>query len=73
MHRAAVLTLHKKMPYDPLRDLTPITLITVVPAVVAVLPSLPARNVKELVALARAKPGAMTYSSSGNGGTAHPQ
>ena len=63
--------LYRKMPYDPLRDLTPITLITVVPAVVSVLPSLPAKTVKEMIALARAKPGAMTYSSSGNGGTAH--
>ncbi len=63
--------LHKKMPYDPLRDLTPVTIITLVPAVVTVLPSLPAKTVKELLALARAKPGAMTFSSSGNGGTAH--
>ena len=62
--------LHKKMPYEPLRDLTPITLIAVVPAVISVLPSLPAKTVKEMLALARAKPGAMTYSSSGNGGTA---
>lgn len=63
--------LYKKMPYNPLRDLTPVTIITVVPAVVAVLPTLPAKTVKELLALARAKPGAMTFSSSGNGGTAH--
>jgi len=63
--------LYKKMPYDPLRDLTPITLIAVVPAVISVLPSLPAKTVKEMLALARATPGAMTYSSSGNGGTAH--
>ena len=63
--------LHKKMPYDPLRDLTPITIITVVPAVIAVLPSLPAKTVKELIALARSKPGEVTYASSGNGGTAH--
>ena len=63
--------LYKKMPYDPLRDLTPITLIAVVPAVISILPSLPAKTVREMIALARAKPGAMTYSSSGNGGTAH--
>ncbi len=64
-------SLMKKMPYDPLRDLTPITLVSIVPAVVAVHPSVPAKSMKELVALARSKPGQMTYSSSGNGGTAH--
>jgi len=64
-------SLHKKMPYDPLRDLTPITLISIVPAVVAVHPSVPAKSIKELVALARARPGQITYSSSGSGGTAH--
>jgi tripartite-type tricarboxylate transporter receptor subunit TctC len=63
--------LYKKMPYDPIRDLTPITIITVVPAVMSVLPSLPAKSIRELIALARAKPGGMVYSSSGNGGTAH--
>ena len=64
-------SLMKKMPYDPLRDLTPITLVSIVPAVVAVHPSVPAKSMKELVALARSKPGQMTYSSFGNGGTAH--
>ncbi len=64
-------SLMKKMPYDPLRDLTPITLVSIVPAVVAVHPSVPAKSIKELVALAKTKPGQMTYSSSGNGGTAH--
>ena len=64
-------SLMKKMPYDPLRDLTPITLVSIVPAVVTVHPSVPAKSMKELVALAKSKPGQMTYSSSGNGGTAH--
>ncbi len=64
-------SLLKKMPYDPLRDLTPITLVSIVPAVLAVHPSVPAKSVKDLVALAKARPGQMTYSSSGNGGTAH--
>jgi tripartite-type tricarboxylate transporter receptor subunit TctC len=61
----------KKMPYEPLRDLTPITLVSIVPAVIAVHPSVPARDMKSLLALARARPGQITYSSSGNGGTAH--
>ena len=63
--------LNKKMPYDPIRDLAPVTLITVVPAVVTVHPSLPVRSVRQLIDLARARPGELTYSSSGNGGTGH--
>jgi tripartite-type tricarboxylate transporter receptor subunit TctC len=63
--------LHKKLGYDPLKDLAPVTLITVVPAVMAVHPSLPVKSVKELIVLARAKPSALTFSSSGNGGTGH--
>ena len=63
--------LYKKIPYDPIRDLAPVTLISVVPAVVTVHPSLPVRSVKELIDLARARPGELTYSSSGNGGTGH--
>ncbi len=61
----------KKMPYEPLRDLTPITLVSIVPAVIAVHPSVPAHNMNALVALAKARPGQVAYSSSGNGGTAH--
>lgn len=63
--------LNKKMPYDPIRDLAPVTLITIVPAVVTVHPSLPVRSVRQLIDLARARPGELTYSSSGNGGTGH--
>lgn len=63
--------LHKKLPYDPLRDLAPITMISVVPAVLIVHPSLPVRTVKDLVGLAKARPGELTFSSSGNGGTGH--
>jgi len=63
--------LQKKLGYDPLKDLAPITMIAVVPAVLIVHPSLPVRSVKELVALAKARPGQLTFSSSGNGGTGH--
>lgn len=63
--------LYKKLPYSPLKDLTPITLVSIVPAIMAVHPSVPARSVKELIQLAKAKPGQLTYSSSGNGGTGH--
>lgn len=63
--------LYAKLPYDTLRDLAPISLISIVPAVLAVHPSLPVKSVKELIALARARPGELTFSSSGNGGSGH--
>jgi tripartite-type tricarboxylate transporter receptor subunit TctC len=61
----------KTVPYDPIRDFTPLTLIAVVPNVVMVHPSLPARTLKELVALARSKPGQLTYGSSGYASVPH--
>jgi tripartite-type tricarboxylate transporter receptor subunit TctC len=64
-------SLYSKMPYDPARDLVPIVLIGAVPAVLVVNRSLPARNVKELVALAKSRPGALTYGSGGSGTTEH--
>jgi tripartite-type tricarboxylate transporter receptor subunit TctC len=64
-------SLYSKMPYDPMRDLVPIALIGSVPAVLIANRSLPVRNVKELVALARRQPGALTYGSGGSGTTEH--
>src|SRR6185436_15159750 len=63
--------LHKKLPYDALNDYAPITQVTRAPNVLVVHPSLPAKTVKELVALARAKPRQIDYASSGNGSTQH--
>jgi tripartite-type tricarboxylate transporter receptor subunit TctC len=63
--------LHKHLSYDPLRDLAPITLIAEVPALLVVNPAVPAHSVKELIALAKAEPGKLTFGSSGIGGTAH--
>lgn len=63
--------LYSKLPYNTLRDFQPLALVAKVPAVLAVHPSLPVKSVKELLALARAKPGQLTFSSSGNGGTGH--
>ncbi len=63
--------LFKKMPYDPVRDLQPITLVGTTPPVLMAHPSLPVKSVKELVALARAKPGALSYASIGNGTPQH--
>jgi tripartite-type tricarboxylate transporter receptor subunit TctC len=60
-------SLYAKLPYDTLRDFTPITPITFGPSVLVVHPSLPVRSLKELVALAKAKPGALAYASSGSG------
>lgn len=63
--------LFPKMPVDPLRDFAPITLVVAVHFVMVAHPSLPARNVKELIALAKARPGQINYSSSGAGGAPH--
>ena len=66
------MTLQKgSLPYDLERDFVPITLAGVVPLVFVVHPSVPARNLKELIALAKAKPGSLTFASSGNGGPQH--
>jgi len=60
-----------KVPYDTLRDFTPITLTARAPNVIAVHPSLPARTVKELIALARARPDELNYATAGVGSTPH--
>ncbi len=62
-------SLYSKMPYDPVKDLTPITLLSYVPIVLVVNPALPAKSVKDFIALAKSKPGKMTMSSAGNGTT----
>jgi tripartite-type tricarboxylate transporter receptor subunit TctC len=64
-------TLYRKLPFDSIRDFTPITLAGSSPLVLAVHPSLPAKNVKELVALAKARPGQLTYVSAGVGASGH--
>lgn len=63
--------LYSKMPVDPLRDLAPLSQVVAVHFVMVSHPSLPVRNVKELIALARSKPGQINYSSSGPGGAPH--
>src|SRR3982751_5550596 len=63
--------LYKKLAYDSLNDYTPITQITSAPNVLIVHPSMPAKSVKELVALAKGRPGEINYASSGNGSTQH--
>ena len=61
----------KKLPYDPVRDFTPIIQLGSAPLVLAVHPALAAKDVKELVALAKSKPGSLSYSSSGSGSVHH--
>lgn len=63
--------LHANLPYDLERDLAPVSLVAVGPFLLVVHPSVPARNVKELIALARSQPGKLNYGSSGNGSAAH--
>ena len=64
-------TLQAKMPFDSMRDFTHVSLLASVPDGVVSLPSLPATNIRELIALARAQPGKLTYASFGIGSSAH--
>jgi tripartite-type tricarboxylate transporter receptor subunit TctC len=61
----------KKLPYDPLKDLAPVTTAISSGNVLVVHPSVPAKSVKELIGLARARPGELAYGSSGSGGAGH--
>ena len=63
--------LHSKLPFDSVRDFTMISLAGSSPLVLAVHPSVPARNVRELTALARARPGQLSYVSAGIGASGH--
>jgi len=64
-------SLYRKLPYDPIKDLAPVSQVISVTNVLAVHPSIPARNVKELVALAKSRPGELTFSSPGTGQSPH--
>jgi tripartite-type tricarboxylate transporter receptor subunit TctC len=64
-------SVRKSLPFDAVRDFTPVTLIMDAPNFLVVHPSLPAKSVKELVALARARPGQISYASSGTGTSTH--
>jgi tripartite-type tricarboxylate transporter receptor subunit TctC len=68
---AANPALYPKLPYDPVKDFAPITLIAMVPNVLVVGPAVPSQNVRELIALAKSKPGKLDYGSGGNGSAAH--
>ena len=61
----------QKVPYDPVRDFSPIALLTSAPNLVVVHPSLPIKSIKELIALAKARPGELDYGSSASGSSTH--
>lgn len=64
-------SVYKKLGYDPIRDFAPITLLASGPGLLVIHPSVPATNVKELIAVAKAKPGQLIYASAGNGTPPH--
>lgn len=68
---ATTVALNPKQPFDPLNDVTGVALLGNGPLVLVVHPSVPAKNAKELIALARARPGQLNYTSSGVGGINH--
>ena len=71
MSHALNVSLYRKLPYDPIRDFAHVILAARAPNVLVAHPSLPARNVKELIALAKSQPGKLNFSSSGTGGVSH--
>jgi tripartite-type tricarboxylate transporter receptor subunit TctC len=63
--------IYPKLPYDPVKSFSPVAWVASVPNVLVVHPSVPAKSLKELVALAKSKPGQLNYGSGGNGSAAH--
>jgi tripartite-type tricarboxylate transporter receptor subunit TctC len=63
--------LHSKLPYDPVRDFAPVTMLIASPYVVVVHPSVAATSIRELIALAKARPGQINYASGGSGSAPH--
>jgi tripartite-type tricarboxylate transporter receptor subunit TctC len=63
--------LQKNLPYEPNRDFTPLTLLVTIPYVVVVYPAVRVNNIRELIALAKEKPGELNYASGGNGSEPH--
>jgi tripartite-type tricarboxylate transporter receptor subunit TctC len=68
---AVSVSLFKSLPYDPVKDFAPISRLVESPSILVVSPAVPARNVKELVALAKASPGKLTYATTGPGSSPH--
>jgi tripartite-type tricarboxylate transporter receptor subunit TctC len=64
-------SMYKKLPFDPVRDFTAVAMLALVPNVLVIHPSIPARNLKEFIALARARPGQLNYGTSSFGAPSH--
>jgi tripartite-type tricarboxylate transporter receptor subunit TctC len=64
-------TLYSRLPYDSIKSFTPIAMVAQTPLILVIHPSLPVKSVKELIALAKARPGQVNYASSGNGTILH--
>jgi tripartite-type tricarboxylate transporter receptor subunit TctC len=64
-------SMHKTLPYDPIRDFTPVTMVADVPNIMVVHPSIPVKNVADFITYARARPGQLSYGSSGIGSPSH--
>ncbi|MBI3055482.1 MAG: tripartite tricarboxylate transporter substrate binding protein, partial [Betaproteobacteria bacterium] len=64
-------SLVRKLPYDPVKDFAPITLVAVLPQIIVSHPSLPVASLKDLIALARKRPGEIFFASTGNGSANH--
>ena len=73
VHNAIAInqTLYTKLPYDTVRDFAQVAMIGATTNTLVVNPGVPARSTKEIIALAKAKPGGLNYASTGAGGTAH--
>jgi tripartite-type tricarboxylate transporter receptor subunit TctC len=68
---AVNVSLFSKLPYDPVRDFAPVTLVMEADGLLVLHPSVPVRSVKDLIALARTRPGQIAYASAGNGTASH--
>ncbi len=71
VHHTIATSVYKKLPYDFQKDFAPVTTVALVPNVLVVNPSVPANSVQQLLALAKAEPGKLTYGSNGNGTGQH--
>ena len=70
-HLSFASAVNPKLPYDPQKDLAPISLVANQPFVLAVTAAVPANSIRELIALAKAKPNGITYGSGGTGSASH--
>ena len=68
---AVNVTLYDKLSYDPVKDFVPVNLAAITPNLLVVNPALPAKNAREFIALAKAKPGTINYASGGSGTPSH--